>query len=63
MKASDLRQMSSDELKSEFEKLMEEQFKLRMQHAMGKLQQTHQLKVLRRTVARINSVMTEKKAK
>jgi len=61
MKAADLRQMSVDELKSQSEKLMEEQFKLRMQHAMGKLQQTHQLRVLRRDVARINSVMTEKK--
>lgn len=63
MKASDLRQMSAEQLSAEAEKLMGEQFKLRMQHSMGKLQQTHQLKALRRDVARINTVKTEKKAK
>jgi large subunit ribosomal protein L29 len=63
MKASDLRQKSLDELKSESEKLMAEQFKLRMQHSLGKLQQTHQLKVIRRDVARINTIVTEKSRK
>jgi large subunit ribosomal protein L29 len=60
MKASELRQMSVDELKAQLDKLREELFKLRMQHAMGKLQQTHQLKAVRRDVARIHSLMTEK---
>lgn len=59
-KASELREKSADELQSELEGLLENQFKLRMQHATGQLGQTHLLKEVRKDVARVKTVLTEK---
>jgi large subunit ribosomal protein L29 len=60
MKAQDLRVKSVDELNAELLNLLKEQFNLRMQAATGQLQQTHTLKVLRRDIARVKTVLTEK---
>ncbi|MCZ6655879.1 MAG: 50S ribosomal protein L29 [Gammaproteobacteria bacterium] len=60
MKASDLRDLSSDELHDELIKLRKEQFSLRMQHASGQLGQSHLMGETRRDVARIKTVMQEK---
>ncbi|MEF1188155.1 50S ribosomal protein L29 [Vibrio parahaemolyticus] len=40
--------------------LLREQFNLRMQAATGQLQQTHTLKAVRRDIARVKTVLTEK---
>jgi len=60
MKAQDLREKSVDELNAELLNLLKEQFNLRMQAATGQLQQTHTLKVVRRDIARVKTVLTEK---
>ena len=60
MKAQDLRTKSVEELNDELVNLLGEQFKLRMQTATGQLQQTHQAKQVRRDIARIKSILTEK---
>ena len=60
MKASELRSKSQDELAAELEKLREEQFKLRIQHATGQLGQHHLLKLTRRDIERVKTVMTQK---
>lgn len=60
MKAQDLRTKSVEELNNELVNLLGEQFKLRMQTATGQLQQTHQAKQVRRDIARIKSILTEK---
>ena len=60
MKAQDLRTKSVEELNNELVNLLGEQFKLRMQTATGQLQQTHQLKQVRRDIARVKTVLTEK---
>jgi large subunit ribosomal protein L29 len=60
MKAQDLREKSVDELNAELLSLLKEQFNLRMQAATGQLQQTHTLKVVRRDIARVKTVLTEK---
>ncbi len=60
MKAQDLREKSVEELKSELLNLLREQFNLRMQAATGQLQQTHTLKTVRRDIARVKTVLTEK---
>ena len=49
MKAQELRTKSVEELNAELVNLLGEQFKLRMQAATGQLQQTHQLKQVRRS--------------
>lgn len=60
MKAQDLRQKSVEELKAELIGLLREQFNLRMQHATGQLTQTHQLKLVRRNIARVKTIITSK---
>ena len=60
MKAQDLRTKSVEELNNELVNLLGEQFKLRMQTATGQLQQTHQAKLVRRDIARVKTILTEK---
>lgn len=62
MKASDLREKSVDELNGELHGLLREQFNLRMQRGTGQLSQPHRMKSVRRDIARIKTVLTEKKA-
>ena len=58
--ASDFRAMSPDQLNDELVKLKKEQFNLRFQKATGQLEKTARVRVLRRTVAKINTVLGEK---
>lgn len=60
MNAQDLRAKSVEELNTELVNLLREQFNLRMQAATGQLQQTHNLKTVRRDIARVKTVLTEK---
>lgn len=60
MKADELRQKTSDELLEALNTELKEQFKLRMQKSSGEFNQTHLLKLSRRNVAKIKTVMTEK---
>lgn len=60
MKASDLRKMSDEELRKELVELRREQFNLRMQRATGQLGTPARFKELRRDIARIETVKTEK---
>ena len=60
MKANELREKSVDELNADLLKLLEEQFKLRMQKATGQLAQTHLLKSTRRDIARVKTVLSQK---
>ncbi|EAZ9755561.1 50S ribosomal protein L29 [Salmonella enterica subsp. enterica serovar Typhimurium] len=60
MKAKELRENSVEELNTELLNLLREQFNLRMQAASGQLQQSHLLKQVRRDVARVKTLLTEK---
>lgn len=60
MKAKELREKSVEELNAELLNLLREQFNLRMQGASGQLQQTHLLKQVRRDVARVKTLLTQK---
>jgi large subunit ribosomal protein L29 len=62
MKASDLRQKSTDELNKELLEQLKAQLNLRMQKATGQASQTHQFKQIRRDVARIKTILNEKKS-
>lgn len=59
--AADLRQKSDDELKDELQKLKREQLNLRFQRASGQLEATSRVGVIRRDIARIQTVMTERR--
>jgi large subunit ribosomal protein L29 len=58
--ATNLRTMSPDQLNDELVKLKKEQFNLRFQKATGQLEKTARVRVVRRTIAKINTVLGEK---
>jgi len=61
LKSNDqLRQLSVDELNDELMTLRKLQFNLRLKKATGALQSTHVVRGVRRTIARIKTIMTEK---
>lgn len=60
MKASELKEKSVDELKGELLSLLREQFNLRMQKGGGSLAQPHRFKAVRRDIARVKTILTEK---
>ena len=60
MNASELKSKGVEELKSQLLELLKEQFTLRMQKGSGQLTQTHLLKGVRRDIARVKTVLTEK---
>lgn len=61
MKASELKQKSVEELSKMVLDLLREQFEYRMKLATGQLNQTHVVKKTRRSIARIKTVIAEKK--
>ncbi len=61
MKASELQSKSPRELEEELLRLRKEQFNLRMQRASGQLGQTHLLGETRRDIARIKTILEEKR--
>ena len=63
MKASELRSKDATELNKELESLWRAQFNLRMQRATQQLSNTSQLGKVRRDIARVRTVMTEKAGK
>ncbi|MCA1962155.1 MAG: 50S ribosomal protein L29 [Desulfomonile sp.] len=60
MKARELRQMSVDELRVKEREFRDEEFKLRFKHATGQLDKTSRLQQLRRTIARVKTIIREK---
>lgn len=59
-KATDFRAQTIDELKDAVAALKKEQFNLRFQKASGQLEATGRVKVVRRDIARINTVLGER---
>ena len=60
MQANDLRNKSIEDLKTELSNLQREQFNLRFQLKTGQLQQTDNVRKVRRDIARINTILSEK---
>ena len=61
MNATDLRAMSEDQLSEELLKLKKEQFNLRFQAATGQQENTSRTRIVRRSIARIKTIMREQK--
>jgi large subunit ribosomal protein L29 len=61
MNAQDMREKNEIELREELSGLLREQFNLRMQRGIGQLATPHDLRSVRRNIARIKTVLTEKK--
>ena len=60
MNTTELREKSVEELNTELTNLLREQFNLRMQHSTGQLEQTAQIKTVRRNIARVKTILTQK---
>lgn len=60
MKATELREKSKDELLIMLQDLSREYFSLRMQKSTGQLAKTDMIKKVKRNVARIFTVLSEK---
>lgn len=60
MKANEMREKTAEELNTLMLELLHDQFKLRMQKSTGQLQQTHLVKQVRRDIARVKTLLTEK---
>ena len=60
MKASELREMQLPDLNKELVTLLKTHFSLRMQLATQQLSNTRQLKLIKRDIARVKTVITQK---
>jgi large subunit ribosomal protein L29 len=60
MKASELREMTVEELRSNEQDLRKELFNLRFQSATGEIQNPARIGTVKREMARVLSVITEK---
>ncbi len=61
MKIKDLRAMSLDELEAKLLENKKEQFNLRIQQSTGQLQNTAVIRSVRREIAKINTLIAERK--
>ena len=61
MKPDDLRAMTVDQLDDEVLKLKKERFNLRFQRATGQLENTARVREVRRDIARIKTIVAQKR--
>ena len=60
MKATEYREMSSQDLTSELSSMVEQLFRLRFQKATGQLENQGRLRQVRKDIARAKTVLREK---
>ena len=61
MKGEEVRAMTADQLDEHVVKLKKEQFNLRFQRATGQLENTSRVRQVRRDVARIKTVQSQRR--
>ncbi len=62
MKVNEIRETQTAELEKKVVELKQELFSLRFQHASGKVENAAQMKNLRKDIARILTILNERKA-
>ena len=60
MDAAELRDKTPDQLREQLESLKKEAFNLRFQAATGQLENTAQMRAVRRDAARVKTILNEK---
>ncbi|MBO6047793.1 MAG: 50S ribosomal protein L29 [Erysipelotrichaceae bacterium] len=60
MKVNDIRGMETAELEKQVEEFKKELFSLRFQHATGQLENTAHIKEVRKSIAKIKTVIRER---
>jgi len=61
MKAADLRDLGADELMTKERDLNDQLFRMRIQKSMGQLEAPEKMKTVRRDLARIKTVLRQKR--
>ncbi|MEK9831292.1 MAG: 50S ribosomal protein L29 [Alphaproteobacteria bacterium] len=61
MKAADVRAKTDDELRDQLRDLKKEAFNLRFQQASGQLENTARVRDVRRDIARVQTVLNERR--
>ncbi|WP_448952948.1 50S ribosomal protein L29 [Labrys neptuniae] len=62
MKTADIKVLSDDQLADELAKQKKSQFNMRFQKATGQLENTAEVRKVRRTIAKIKTVQSQKAA-
>ena len=62
MDANELREKNPDQLQEELVSLKKEAFNLRFQQATGQIENTARMRQVRRSVARVNTILSQKAA-
>ena len=62
MKPADIRAMSDDQVGDEIDRLRKEAFNLRFQKATGQLNNTARVRQVRRDIARLTTIASQKRA-
>lgn len=63
MKIQEIREMTNDELDAKLKSLKEELFNLRFSHAIRQLENTSQLTVVKKDIAKVKTVIRERELK
>ena len=61
MKAAELRDLGTDELGAKERDLSDQMFRLRIQKSMGQLEAPNKLRTVRRDLARVKTVLRQKR--
>ena len=62
MKAAELRDLRADELGAKERDLTDQLFRLRIQKSMGQLEAPNKMRIVRKDLARIKTVLRQKRA-
>ena len=62
MRATELRNMTAEELNGKLKELKEQLFNLRVQHAINQLDNPHKIEDVKKDIARVMTVLHEKNA-
>ena len=63
MKSKEIRELTTEEINKKIVESKEELFNLRFQQATGNLEKPHRVRELRKTVARLKTVIKEREGK
>ncbi len=61
MKAKDLRNLTNEELNQKMDELYKKLFQLRSDIKIGRLEKPHEIKACKRDIARIKTILNERK--
>ncbi len=61
MKVTEFRNLTGEELEQRREEMKKEMFNLRLQQTSGQLEKPSRIRELRRDLAKVNTVMTERR--